>query len=549
MSLESATEHSVPHRLRTHGELVERRRGQRSRDLPHPGGFIAVVLLLGGLFVFWGAASLDLGPLEARLGLAAGESLAPIGQVYGGWEPALWPAHVLSSQLWVWLEGSGTPGTGSVRWPAAIAGVALGLVLALRARRVLRPRAGLMTALCWFSCLALIDRSAGAGIDLIAGLGTIAALDRVLGRGSDLVAGWWTALAVLAGGWPPLAMVALATIVIGRREAALSWRLVLPSLLVGGLWSAWALASAPAAAWAAALTLPLTRSPSWTLALEVLALGLPWSPVAFCAGSRTVRTAWPEAGRRVVVGWLQVSGACLLAGTVIPGLATAARMPAIAGLVVTAAAVAESVWQGALSQRARRGFLGLTLLVLLGWTVLVSVQGIYLVLAVSYYRPIATALVSLALGIGPLALAAVWRGHARVSLALVIAVSICLKVAHWGVYVPEWNYRFSQGPWGRAIGQWVPPRWPIFTLHMWPADLGFYVGHPIRQLVHPRILNFRLNGRPLFVLLHSAEFEHWPSDVPRLIKVREFEDERGGTRVLARTEGNLAASRFNTEPE
>lgn len=546
MSREGTLEYAPPHRLRTHGYRVEARAG---RKLPHPGGFIAVVLGIGSLFVFWGATSLDLGPIEARLGLAAGEPVAAFGQVYGGLEPALWPVQVLSSRLWVWLEGSGTPGTGAVRWPAALAGVALGLVLALRARKVLRPRAGLMTALCWFGCVALIDRSAGAGIDLIAGLGTIAALDRILGRGSDFIAGLWTALAVLAGGWPPLAILLLATVVIGRAGSSLSWRLVLPTLVLGGLWSAWALMTAPVEVWAAALTLPLTRSPDWTLALEVLALGLPWSPLAVCAASRAVRDPWPDQGRRVVIGWLQVAGASVLAGTLIPGLADAARMPALAGLVVTAAAVAESVWQNAMTVGSRRWFLAITLVMLLGWTIGVAIQGIYLVLAVSYYRPVATLLVSVALVTGWLALAGTWRGHARVSLALVVLTSVCLKVAHCGVYAPEWNYRFSQGPWGRAIGQWVPPRWPIVTLHMWPTDLGFYVGHPIRQLVHPRILNFRTDSRPLFVLLQGAEFEHWPADVPKLIKVREFDDERGGVRVLARTEGDLAQSRFNTEPE
>jgi hypothetical protein len=45
-------------------------------------------------FVLVGGGNLDLGYVEARLGLAAREGLAPFGQVYGGWEPGLWPAQV-----------------------------------------------------------------------------------------------------------------------------------------------------------------------------------------------------------------------------------------------------------------------------------------------------------------------------------------------------------------------------------------------------------------------------------------------------------------------
>ena len=76
-----------------------------------------------------------------------------------------------------------------------------------------------MVGLCLFGSVALIDRSAGAGLDLIAGLATVAALDRLLGRGSDLVAGAWAGLAFLAAGWPPVVLIVLATVVIGRPES------------------------------------------------------------------------------------------------------------------------------------------------------------------------------------------------------------------------------------------------------------------------------------------------------------------------------------------
>ncbi len=179
-------------------------------------------------------------------------------------------------------------------------------------------------------------------LTLFLGLTTIAALDRILARGSDLIAGLWTALAFLAGGWPPVAIVALATIVIGRRESALSWRLLLPPVLACIGWSAWTLKVAPPEAWGAALTLPLMQGPAWGLALGVLLLALPWSPLALLVASRSIRDGWEPAGRSYVIGWLQVTGACMIAGTIIPGpRRLAARMPALAGLAVTAAAVIE----------------------------------------------------------------------------------------------------------------------------------------------------------------------------------------------------------------
>jgi len=262
-----------------------------------------------------------------------------------------------------------------------------------------------------------------------------------------------------------------------------------------------------------------------------------------------VRSSWQAPGRELVLGWLQVAGASVLAGTLIPGLATAARLPALAGLAVAAAAACDRVWAGVVPATVRRWFLALALAIVLAWTALVSVSGSYLAVAVSYYRPIAIVLVSLALAIASIAVAAAWRGRATWALAMVAAVAICLKVAHWGVYVPEWNYRFSKGPWGRAIGQWVPPRWPIYTVLTWPPDLAFATGHPIRQLSHPRLLASKSQARPLFVLLEASEFEHWPSTAPQIFKVREFQDEYGGSRVLARTAGNLAQLRAANEGE
>ncbi len=114
-----------------------------------------------------------------------------------------------------------------------------------------------------------------------------------------------------------------------------------------------------------------------------------------------------------------------------------------------------------------------------------------------------------------------------------------LKLAHWGYYAPEWNYRLSQGPWGRAIGQWVPRKWPIYTFHDWPADLAFYIGRPIHQLPSSRLLPYLPGSDCRFVLLQASEYENWSDQAPRLTPVARFQDQSGEERILARTDGLL----------
>src|SRR5262249_21242397 len=154
---------------------------------------------------------------------------------------------------------------------------------------------------CWFGSLALIDRSAGAGLDLILGLATVAALDRLLSRGSDWVAGLWASLIFLAGGWPPLVVIGLAILVIGRRGSSFSVPLLLPPRVTATLWSAGTIALASIEIWAGALTLPLTQKPAWSLGLVAVMLGLPWSPFSLLALSPSIRASWPAEGRRWVI--------------------------------------------------------------------------------------------------------------------------------------------------------------------------------------------------------------------------------------------------------
>src|SRR5947209_2069440 len=101
-------------------------------DAPGPRALPALaVAALAGAFVLFGGGSLDLGPIEARQGLAAGERFGPLGHVFGHWDPAVWPLRVLFSRVWAWFEG-GLPTSAAVRWPDAIAAVALGVLMARR---------------------------------------------------------------------------------------------------------------------------------------------------------------------------------------------------------------------------------------------------------------------------------------------------------------------------------------------------------------------------------------------------------------------------------
>lgn len=499
----------------------------------------ATILTLAAGFILICGGRLDLGPREARLGLASNEAFGPLGIAFGGWEPSLWPGQVGPSQLWAWGE-EGRPTSASVRWPAAIAGLLAGLILARRVMATLGTRAALFMMLCWAGSVAMIDRSAGTGLDLISGLAIVAAIDRILGRGSDWVAGVWAALAFLCGGWPPLVLIVMATIVLGRRGAGLTVALLTPPILTFAAWSAWALNAMPTEAWAAALMLPLMQKPAWLLGLTVIALGLPWSPFAALAASRSVREGWSDPGRLLVLGWLQIAAACIVAGTIVPGLASAAGLPALAGLAVVAAASCDRLWSRTVSAVARRNALWLSATIALLWVVPIVVGGIYMASAVSYYRSLAIFLIVLAVPILGLCYQSIAQSDLRRALLTVALVAVCLKFAHTGYYAPEWNYRRSQGPWGRAIGQWIPPKWPLYTTHAWSPDLAFAIGRPVRQLASPKHLAF-LERRPTHhVLLLASEFENWPDDAPGLVKVATFEDEFGGTRILARTEGEFS---------
>lgn len=501
-----------------------------------------LLLIIMACLVFAGGDQLELGPADAAVGLAAAEGLGPLGRYFGQWRPELWPLRVLLSEMASLLSEDGRSWPGTVLWPGAISAGVIGWLLARRLGDKAGARGGLLLGLGWFGSVGVIDHSGATGLDFVAGLATIAALDRLLEKRSDLAAGTWSALAFLAGGWPPVAIILMTVIVLGRPQSGFTWRLLLPPLLALAGWSGWTLSTASAEALAAALALPFTHPSAWGLALSTMALGLPLAPFALLGLSRSIRTSWSEPARAMTVGWFQVALVCLISGTVVPGLAGAAAVPALAGMLVAAAATFDAGCSGRLPGRSLKIMLVTGFGISLCWLLVVCYAEPFCLVMVSYYRPVGIVVLVLtlvAVGIAWLALRTSSGLRGAVALATLTAA---LKLAHLGVFVPEWNYQHGEGPWGRAIGQWLLPNWPVYTIHDWPTDLAFAIGRQVRQLPTPRHLAFESPAdEAKHVLLLESEFSNWPADAPALTKVAEFQDRWGGRRILARTAGILVA--------
>src|SRR4051794_38296693 len=82
-------------------------------DIPEPEPTRAArlarpsILALAALFVAVGGSSLDLGPSESRLALAASDPLGPYGRSFGYWDPSTWPGAVALSRVWGYFEELG----------------------------------------------------------------------------------------------------------------------------------------------------------------------------------------------------------------------------------------------------------------------------------------------------------------------------------------------------------------------------------------------------------------------------------------------------------
>jgi hypothetical protein len=491
--------------------------------------------LLGTLIafcLFWNADLRDLGPEEARIGLASLEKLGPLGIVYGQWNAALWPLQVLPAWVITQLTGQGIPHTGSVRWPV----IAAYLMLLLLGGRSLKARFGLRPLL-WFgligaSMLGFLDR-AWPSFDLLSGLAVAAAIDRRLDRGWDFLGGCLAAMAFLAGGWPPLLAILLVAWILPLEGRRLTW--FLPVILSVAAWVVWIVRVAGVEPCAAALAWPLTSRPEWFLLTGLLAQGLPWTPIAALAFWPRVRAIWSRPGRRFLADQFKVTLVLGLAGTLIPGMAPVVRAPLLLILAMCAAASFDAGLRSLSS--VRWPMLSLTNLVAIPLVVLVVPLAVYLGAAIPFYRPVAITVGILAILSATAALAAWIPGRARLAAPAWILAALVFKVAHAAVFLPEWNYRAGQGPWGRAIGQWLPAQAEVLSLVRWPDDLAFYIGRPVRFIPHEAMLNLphpTMPDRPRYVLLARSEFDHWPDSAPRLALIREFQDNLAGSRVLAR---------------
>ena len=273
---------------------------------------------------------------------------------------------------------------------------------------------------------------------------------------------------------------------------------------------------------------------------QVLAVGLPWSPFAFLLLSRSVRQGWNHDGRPWLRAWLQgAMVACLIIGTLVPGLSQGARVAALVGLLVGAAACLDGTWTRVIAPHPRRAFFCIFGGLLGLWLVVMLYHSYVWNLAMPFYRPLGVIMSIVTLGVALLGWSALVTSNTRRGLVMVMVIAVSLKLVHWGYYVPELNYRQSQGPWGRAIGQWVPKRWTLYTFHEWPADLAFFAKRPVRQLRSPQYLEYQAGPRSKFVLLQLSEFENWPTSAPPITLVTKLLDQSADERILARTAGSV----------
>jgi hypothetical protein len=376
-------------------------------------------------------------------------------------------------------------------------------------------------------------------MDLIVGVTTLAALSRVMRGGTGWVAGICASLAFLSGGLPPLIIIALVLVVLGRDTNRFSLRLVIPPLLTMFVWSAWTCATLSPEICAGALGLPFTQKPDWSLGAVVFALGLPFSPFAVLTIARSTRSAWAPEAQTWMTGWFQAAVASLIAGSFVPGLAPPARMILLAAMALAAAAGLDAAWKRSLSRAAGRTFFILFSFVIATW-LCVMMFGTYIwILCLAYYRVLGVGTSVLILTVAAFCWVALATRRTRLALATLLLVAIGLKLAYWCYYVPEWNYRYSQGPWARAVAQWIPRKWTLYVLHEWPADFEFFTKRTVRQLHSPHFLEHQGGNSSKFVLLLASEFENWPESAPPLTLVAKFTDQSAGERILARTPGPL----------
>ena len=496
----------------------------------------AVLFLICVAAVLIGSVNRDLNSDEARLGLSAMERLGPFGQQFGGWEPATLPGRVIPSLVLFRALGEAWAGwSGLVLWPGLLAIAALITRVARDCRKYFGAGSGLLAILGLGGSALWMELPGGMLAQAFTGLFCVASLSSILRTGSGWKSGILAALAVFCGGWPALALIVLPVLILGRRGAYLSIPLLLPPVAAFAAWSAWALKTAPAVVWGQALAQPLRQSSGWGELPWIALMLLPTLLLAFAALSGAIRSNWSPVARSWALAWAQVGVISGLLGALVPGFAPIAWFPlSVAAAVLASGVLRAFLTFGRVGPRMTRVIFGVAIVANLLWVALALPRLVYVTAAMGYYRELAITSGVLSAFALAFALVGAWEQRRRWCLAGLVALALAIKVAHAGIYVPERDYRVGQGPWAHAIGQWVPPRWPIYTFHTWPADFAFDLCRPVRQLVSAQWLNQVSTRAPHHVLLLKSEFEHWPEDALKLEKIREFEDERGEVRVLAR---------------
>ena len=151
-----------------------------------------------------------------------------------------------------------------------------------------------------------------------------------------------------------------------------------------------------------------------------------------------------------MVDWL-ASGLhwrALIGGTRRAG--SAARPPgssSLAGLLVVAAACLDSAWTGTLAPGSPAERSSSCFGCVLGLWLAVDALRVFPLDPDHAVLPAAGIVVGIiAIGVAILGWSALETRNSRRGLVTLIVIAVGLKLAHWGYYVPEWNYRYSQGP-------------------------------------------------------------------------------------------------------
>ena len=202
----------------------------------------------------------------------------------------------------------------------------------------------------------------------------------------------------------------------------------------------------------------------------------------------------------------------------------------------------EAAWSQTLSRPGRRIFFSLTFGLLAVWLIILLCGGYIWTLVFPYYRPVGIAVLLLGIPVFALGWWAVESGNSRRAVIALAVLTLSIKLVYSGYCVPEWNYLRGQGPWGRAIGQWLLPNWTVYTFHEWPTDLALAIGRPIRMLRSAEHLAYPATSEAKHVLLLESEFLHWPELAPKVYKIAEFHDLFGGKRILAQDPGQARQS-------